>query len=745
MGELAQSPAERDVPYSTPRRREMWVLLISITVLAVCVRVAMLDRYPAPPSGDFGNYLTIKNILLGNDVTGEGLRYPPLFFVILIPFVETLGPMLGLKVLAAIVAGTSCAPMFLLARKRTGPIAAVGVTLLFTFSQAMSEMTAWGGSPNFLAITFFIFSLYFLDRAFSPLRSLRWNAVWAGAFAGLVFETHHLTALVMAGTLAAFFVLALAYSKGMPRRRTYEAMLWVAAVGALVALPGLPTYLRMQGDLSSSLGSYGPATFTTLIGPGGFGYITGTLWIASTIVFALGTVGIAHSLLYRTWPKPSRMIIVSAGLAPLLLALFVVGEAPSRALSFLPIPLLIGFGRFGSVFARWASGIRFQSRTMKRIRKTALALLVADTVLLTTAGVNWMNFAVDWYHPIERGELDALDWVTENTPEDAVIATSGKMLSGHMEGDRLGWWLQGYSKRPTVMVGSERFRLFEDELRSTRDMNRFFTGTHVLENGYVQVSDQFPLLYRGNPEVAVRSGGAYEPILFFNDALHEISFSTSSAPGVERTRTLVGSATSELIVAQEGDMLSTRVIYSTDEFYFTRDTVLFDRTKQVELRFEVTPKPGTNLSGLTLRFWCPHGLEFSEVDIEGREAMFVVDGPWSRPIEVEVSVPVDVPGFAGYNYSKSDLEWGLPVIWTSFLADAGGLETVLRISPIVDELDEAAPLRYYNGHEILDKYDVEYLFVSLDLGLHAEKIEMDSTHFEVVFRNSAVAVFKVRP
>ena len=125
-------------------RYETWLAIIGITVLSFAIRYVMLDRYPAPPSGDFGNYLNIVNIIEGTDVTGHGLRYPPLFFLILAPFINLLGPLSALKIVAAAIASSSCIPMFLLAKRWSNYPGAVSVTLLFTFSQAMAEMTAWG-------------------------------------------------------------------------------------------------------------------------------------------------------------------------------------------------------------------------------------------------------------------------------------------------------------------------------------------------------------------------------------------------------------------------------------------------------------------------------------------------------------------------------------------------------------------------------------------------------------------------
>jgi hypothetical protein len=685
------------------------------------------------------------DIILGKDVTGEGLRYPPLFFVLLTPFVKVFGSMLGLKIFAAIVASSSTVPMFLFVHRRARYEVAIVVTVLFTFSQPMGEMTAWGGSPNFLAITLMIFALYFLDRAFTPGRSYKWNAVAAGISVGLVFETHHLTIVVLALTIVVFFAFIMIWGRADQRMKALRVLIWIGIPAGLVALPGIPVYIRMQGSLSASLGSYGPATLSEILGPGGFRYLYGAYWLGWIVVFVLGGMAIVHSIWRRRVETHFGMLLAASTLAPLLLGVFAIREAPGRAFAFLPIPLLIGFGILLIRFYKWAYSLEGEMHVARPLRNVILTLFVVNAMLLSATGVGWMSFAVDWYHPLEKDDIRALDWIAYNTPENAVFATSGKFLAGHKEGDRVGWWIQGYSERNAVMAGSERFRLFADELESTRDMNRFFTGTHVLENGYLQVSDQYPLAYRGNPEIGVRRNGIYEPVLFLNDAMHVITYYPNSSSTSTVESTIVGAAHSAPDIIRNDTSIMFRANYTSDEFRFERETILSSQQKSVAVLIHIRPVGGSVVSNLTAYIWCPHGSSFDNVVESNHGVNFLVKDPWRNPTYVEVSILEQSGELVKSQFYAVDPEWSLPVMKLDLQTQTNSLDIQIDVRTDAAVIDPLSTLQYYNGYEILAKYNVSYLFECVSMGLEVERFLKDSDHFQLVYRNDAVAVFRVLP
>jgi hypothetical protein len=710
--------------------------------MSLAIRYFLLDVYSAPPSGDFGNYLNIVNILEGTDVTGHGLRYPPLFFLILAPFIHVLGEIASLKIVAAAVASSSCVPMFLLAKRWANYPAAIAVTILFTFSQAMAEMTAWGGSPNFLAITFYIFTIYYMDRAFSPVRSFSKNALMAGVLAGLVFEAHHLTAVVLGLTLVLFFLFVLTWEGSSVKKKALKILVWMAVPAIVVSLPGLPTYLRIQNDLSSSLGGYGPASLTTIFGPGGFGYLAGVYWLAWAGVFAIGGATIGLLIYYKRQVRTYQLLLASSLVSPVILGTLIIGEAPGRVLFFMTIPLLLGFGIFIVAFLRWANRLPSEVRLTRELKNLIVVLFATDVLIMSAAGVQWMGFAVEWYHPVEDGDLDALDWIKENTAVDSTFATSGKMLAGHKEGDRLGWWIQGYSERAAVMAGSERFRLFEDELQATRDMNRFFSGTHVLENGRFQVSDQYPVAYRGNPEIAVRQFGLYQPIVFLNDGMHMVTYREHPLSLEQYTETFVDAQRNEIQILSTESTVATRATLVAEHFQFSRETVLTEGDTTADLLFHVRPVSDARVLGMTLYLWCPHGYDFENMAGAGSSWEFDVTDPWHSSKRVSVSIAEGNGLLVGADYELRDPRWSLPALRFNFTATENLLDIMISITCDTGEIDESAPLGYYNGYDLLRKYGVDYLFESTTMGLEIERLRKDTDHFVIAYETPVVVIFQ---
>ncbi len=717
------------------------VVALGITILGFGIRLFLLNRYPVAPSSDFGNYLTQLHIIQGTDVEGVGLRYPPLFFGFLAPADLAMGGLMATKVLAAAVASSSCIPLFLIARRWIDVPTAAAVVALFTFSQAIAEMTAWGGSPNFLAMTFFVFVLYFTDRGFSGPGSLRANALAAGVFAGLVVLTHHLTMVVLAGTLILFFVFCFLRTKAEERSKSVSVLKWMAVSGVPVALPAVPVYYRMQTSLSSSLGSYGPPSLEVLFGPGGFHYILGVHWIAWMIIFILGAIMIVLRLHQRDWTTKTRLLIASS-LAPVLLGLLVVSDAPGRVFMFLPIPLVIGFGLLIQSMQKWARRVGSNIRFGKQMRNAVLALFIADVVILSASGVQWMSESVDWYHPVEKGDLEGLNWIRDNTVPGDVVATSGKMLSGHREGDRLGWWIEGYSERRSVMAGSEMFRLFQDELESTRDMNRFYAGTNVLENGYLQVSDQYPISYRGNPEIAVRTAKIYQPVLFLNDATNIISYRTNSSSSEDINESFISASRSAYQVIDQGASITAMGTLNTSFASMSRSIELGQGERSAALGFRVDPIGGTELVELRLYLWASHGGTFKDVVNPSSVTHITVASPWDPDVPVIVNTEMRTGELASVTFMQKDPQWQLPVVEFIFTGNTS-MDFTLEFELPSAHVDDHVGLAYYDAYDILSKYSVDYVFESTSMMLEIERFEKDPTHFQVAFRNNAVVIFKV--
>jgi len=316
------------------------------------------------------------------------------------------------------------------------------------------------------------------------------------------------------------------------------------------------------------------------------------------------------------------------------------------------------------------------------------------------------------------------------------------MLAGNKEGDRLGWWIQGYCERPAVMAGSERFRLFEDELQATRDMNRFFSGTHVLENGRFQVSDQYPIAYRGNPEISVRQFGLYQPIIFLNDGMNMVTYREHELSLEQYTETFVDAQRTDIEVLDTEFTIATRASMVAEHFRFSRETVLTDGDTTVDLLFHVRPVSDSRVLGTTLYLWCPHGYDFSNVAGAGSSWSLDVTDDWHSSKKVSISVAEGNGLLVGADYLLTDPRWDLPVLRFNFTATENMIDVMISIACDTGEIDDKADLEYYNGYELLREYNVDYLFESTDMGLEIERFSKDTENFAIVYETPAVVIFR---
>ena len=723
-------------------------ILLSITILVALsftVRFIFLDMYPAPPGSDFGNYLTIVNIIKGYDVTGYGLRYPPLFFLMLTPLIQAMGPMLALKTMQAAVASSSCIPFFLLARRWSDWLSAFLATALFTFSQVMGEMTAWGGSANFLAITMMIFCLYFVDRAFDPSCSLKKNSLMAGIMAGLSFETHHLTAIVLASILLFFLFLTFLRGNKEKRVRNFKFLAWFATPAIVLAMPGVAIYLTIQKDLSSSLGGFGPVNLPSILGSimyGSMDWLFSVIWVS---IFILGAFAIAIRLFFKRPIGISDLLFISSLIAPFILGILLMGAAVGRVLSFMLIPLLFGFSillhESRRLIPKLVSGLAHS----RELEKGAIAFLIVGVMLISMTGAQGIGKDVNWYHTLEQADIDALDWIKENTPSDSRFATSGKMGGGIEEGNGYGWWIEGYSERTAEMSGSEQYYLFEDELESVRDMNRFYSGKHTIENGRLQVSDQYPLFTNGNPEIAVRRFGAYQSLLFLNDGTNEVKYWQSES-STKVTNCLLSylpaSSRKSISLTQNESTISIRSVTSTNEFQYVRETIIRNGEPKVEIVFHILPLGDAVLSAVNIKIW-PKGNYFERLSEDDSSSKFILSDQWGHKARINATILDSNGMIAGLSFIEANPKSPLPLTTLNMSIPGNRLDLSIIVTPEESEIDQLSSLSYFNEFDILEKYGIDYLFESVTRKIDITRFQTDTEHFEVVFRNPSVVVFRV--
>ncbi len=270
-----------------------------------------------------------------------------------------------------------------------------------------------------------------------------------------VLLSHYFTAVLLALFLA---ILAFAYL--IPRWSTpltavidFSSILGGTSLGTAIALPWLLRVARYSSagtGISSNLPGSISAIFTET---GQYDYITNLLGpISNHILIPVALVGLILALVLRKSNSAFGIWSLFLGLATLPNTLTLRPFRPDHfaIILYLPITLWAGwlFWWLGELLAR-----KFKRNWLSTGMVSALvAGWIAWSVPLNLDIVNSRTVLVD------QNDMDALDWVAENTPEDArFFINTTHWLSGTYRGVDGGGWILPYTGRwtivPTIFYG----------------------------------------------------------------------------------------------------------------------------------------------------------------------------------------------------------------------------------------------------------------------------------------------------
>jgi len=124
---------------------------------------------------------------------------------------------------------------------------------------------------------------------------------------------------------------------------------------------------------------------------------------------------------------------------------------------YLPLSMLAGAG-VGDLIERAIhvrDGIWARTRTTKVVTTDVRRGIVAALIIVAAlAGARWRLMDVDYrYRLVTPADLKAMQWIRDNTPEDAkFLVNSLTAFGGHtVVGDDAGWWIPYFTGRRTTV------------------------------------------------------------------------------------------------------------------------------------------------------------------------------------------------------------------------------------------------------------------------------------------------------
>lgn len=703
-------------------------------IFSFTIKFNMLNKFKVPPSPDYGNYLVQVNILRGYDTRGFGLQYPPLYFIFLDLLLRIFDEFTSLKLMAALVFSIAAIPFFLLAKSfRVSSVPALISTWFFIFFEGYSEMIAWGGNQNFLGFSFMLLTLLFLMKSLkNPDKR---NIVLVGFFISLVVGTHFLVAAFLILSLLLFLVLNFIFNRGS-MRVIVGVLVFSALFGLLFSLPYLPIYIvcmkhfsadLIRPDIINHLNSFRLE----------FIWMFRETYLIEVVIAALSI----YALIKHAKENRIEMLLLSSlFLTPLLLALSTTH--PSRWLYFLPIPLFVSFSlylrRAFTSFTNFMGG----RRGLLTINTIAILMFLVLGAGATILSINRLNTAVNYYQRISEDDLEAFNWIKENTPPNSLLVTSGPSTITGGGGNIYSWWVEGYSKRKCIPAANPEFFSYSYEREEINLANKILAGNYLVECGNIQLTEDFPS-GGSNPGIAIFLGSCYRKFLFLSDTEHKIVISSPTSDVNVSCRVPFYAEDKRGCVEFNTSLLNASFTYIWHDLIFHRSVIMSLGQSCVDIVFKAQ-SAGASLRLFNVSFWVPPYMTIEKYCIEFSSAVLHLKDPYDKDVRVKVDLSLSNANLKNISVLL-EREYLLPSIIFSLEPYRHDLYASFRVL-IYAEASEynASEISVFNSHDLIRELGVDYILVNKRRADEYLRFHLDEENFEEVFQNSSVAIFKVK-
>lgn len=710
-----------------------WLLVLLIFVVSFIVYFVGLNRYQAPPGCDYGNYLTQVEILRGNDLRGWGLRHNPVFFVMLDIFLRFFEEFTALKIVSSLLFSVIALPFFLLVRKFSkDDLVSVFCTWIFVLFLSNSEMISWGGNPNILGFSFMILTLYFFVDLMNE--QSKKNLILTSFFLSLVIGVHILVAVGLIFAVLIYFIVTTWANKGVNKVQ-FKKLILMVLVSIVFATPYIPFYLNFLSKSSSGLADFSLFSIQvpeiTIDGI----FATFGFWPIFILFVELGLGLFALSKYIKKENKNNGILLGSIFLSPLILAL--ITEHPIRWAYFIPIPLTIIFGFY-------IKDLSFEIKNSpKIIRLLAIGFIAIIAVQTTSMAVYHFYNATNVYQFIYDDEIETLEWIKNNTPQNATLATSG-----HPKGDIGGggnsysWWVEGYATRVCIPSGNLQYYSYQAERNQVRVANRIFAGTYSAEYDNLRVSEGSPS-NTSNPIISAFAEYDYQKVLTVDDSLNRLFF-TQNDNEDEISVIPFYSENKDSIIEYDDNWANITVVYDNPNFELFRSIIMGEEESSADIIFQILPK-NSSLNLFKINLWTLRENDLENCDLDENSTASISellpnDGLAQIKI-LETNGRIESSEISFDNRTRITM----PVISYSFEPVQDSLYVHLRIfiENTADEEDNVQSLQLYRSYDLIEDLGIDYIFLNKNRIEEYWRFYLDKEHFQAVFQNYDTVIFKV--
>ena len=557
--------------------RHRFAIALAVALAAVFVYRMVALRSHLALSLDAGNYLATMHQLFGTDVTGEGLRRPPLIGVALWPLVQLFGPLEATNLLTVAVSVLIGVPFYLLCSRFTGKAVALAVSLLFVFSLRYVEAVSWG-FLMLVGVGLFTLCFYLIHEILTAPSYDRGKVLALALASWALVGTNQPSAFIYVATALAFGGIALIVG-GRPRRGLLR-LLPAALLAVFLSLPFVPIYLHQSSAVGSEMSLKIVDSLDSLGGTW-----DGLHWLyfsrdplLSAVVALAALAGAA--VLFRRSPVGSALPL-TLFCTSFALSMLVMGTLGRRSAHFLYLPIWLGFAVCADALVR-AAGSRRAVAAGGSV--CALALLASMAALTIWRGHSMLLEAADWYGYLKAEHVTAIEVADRDAPPGAGVA--------YPRG--LGRWAEGLAGRRVYEADHRNLLTRPGTRTQTLIANALLAGDRVTTNGSAFVSDAYvvgdvPM----DPAVGIDNGDLRH-LLYLDDSLTEVEYGDGST---SRRVTLADAEVQESVTAIEGGAFVDRRTYELNGLRVVKEVTLPEHGEYVTivLRLESESGPVTKV------------------------------------------------------------------------------------------------------------------------------------------------------
>jgi hypothetical protein len=465
-------------------------LLVILTV-GLIYRLILMTLNFFPPGSDIGLHQSVINSLLsphsslfynyyhmggGISLTNPGYHIFASFIICMSGAPDFFVQALVASLFSALIILSS----FLIVKLAWGEQIGLVAAILVTFSAGDLVMLSWGGYPNVIALSLIPLLFYLLFKPMNRL-SVGYLAVEA-ILVGALFLTHIFSALVFVGIILVTLTFSFALRVVNFDYRRFITGLLVLLVGLLMVSPYifhvLPIYFGSEGAITGAVSAVSQAVVETRETP--------------LIFLAISLLPIALFFLYSKISRGKSVSFSAIFFSALILVPLAATQAHlfgiyldyERFLYFLALPgitclslsIFYATKGIGRVLAKFKKDFSSQKLTKPLISIILVVSLFTPMFSLPNTAFSQLNF----FQVMTQEKYDAINWVKENTPSDALFVADAGM----------GWWLSGFGQRRVWSAVDPQYLILEREIKPANIALNLLKNDYLINNGILEISQK---------------------------------------------------------------------------------------------------------------------------------------------------------------------------------------------------------------------------------------------------------------